>query len=82
VVFYIDDLCDLLPFVYHKNNRRRYFSDEQKSVETLAILDEGKRTGNRKSKVGQNTASVTEQENKTDVSLFTSVLFLPIFLES
>lgn len=45
VVFYIDDLCDLLPFVHHKNNGRRYFDDEQKSVEAVAILDERKWTG-------------------------------------
>lgn len=41
VVFYSISPCNLLPFVYHKNNRRRYPDDEQESVEADAVLDEG-----------------------------------------
>jgi hypothetical protein len=40
VVFYSISPCNLLPFVHHKNNRRRYPDDEQESVEADAVLDE------------------------------------------
>jgi hypothetical protein len=44
VVFYTVDLCDLLPFVHNKNNRRRYSCDEQEPVKAPAILGEGECT--------------------------------------
>ena len=65
MVFYIDDLCNRLPFVYHKDNGRGYFDDEQKSIEAFAILDERKRGGGE-SKVKQKATSLTDW-NKTDV---------------
>lgn len=39
VVFYFTDRCNLLPFVCDKNNRRRYFDDEQEPVKADAVLD-------------------------------------------
>lgn len=42
VVFYFIDFRNLLPFVYHKNNRRRHCHDQQESAKADSIL--GKRS--------------------------------------
>jgi hypothetical protein len=42
VVFYSADYVDLLPFVPHKNNRRKYYYDGAEPLEEVTVLDQGR----------------------------------------
>ena len=53
VVFSNSDCCNLLPFVYNKDNGRRYCEHQQESVEAITILGKRKRNKELKQEKGQ-----------------------------